>query len=69
MIIFIFIGRNDGKIMRGSALLWETRRSFSESEEYKGTDSSGNVLNGTGGLDASYFENKFLKITSGVVRL
>ena len=32
---YIFVGRNDGKIMRGSPLFWETRRSFSDEEEYK----------------------------------
>ena len=32
---YIFIGRNDGKIMRGSPLFWETRKSFSDDEEYK----------------------------------
>jgi hypothetical protein len=31
---YIFIGRNDGKIMRGSPLFWETRKSFSDEEEY-----------------------------------
>jgi len=31
---YVFVGRNDGKIMRGSPLLWETRRTFANSEEY-----------------------------------
>ena len=31
---YIFIGRNDGKILRGSPLFWETRSTFSDSEEY-----------------------------------
>ena len=30
---YVYIGRNDGKILRGSPLFWETRRSFANSGE------------------------------------
>ena len=30
---YVYVGRNDGKILRGSPLFWETRRSFSENGE------------------------------------
>ncbi len=30
---YVYLGRNDGKILRGSPLLWETRRSFANDEE------------------------------------
>ena len=30
---YVYLGRNDGKIMRGSPLFWETRRSFSQNGE------------------------------------
>ncbi len=30
---YVYLGRNDGKILRGSPLFWETRRSFSENGE------------------------------------
>ena len=55
---YIFIGRNDGKIMRGSALFWETRRSFSDSEEYR-----------SGGLPESLDFSGFLKLNNSTIRL
>jgi hypothetical protein len=59
---YIFVGRNDGKIMRGTPLFWETRRSFSNSEEYQsgGIDSS---LEGAGADDG------FLVLNQKTVRL
>lgn len=54
---YIFVGRNDGKIMRGSALFWETRKTFSNLEEYK-----------TGGLHGSPNEG-FLSLNNTTIRL
>ncbi len=31
---YVFIGRNDGKILRGSTLFWESRKSFSDPREH-----------------------------------
>jgi len=59
---YIFIGRNDGKIMRGSPLFWETRKSFSDNEEYL----SGGIspdLQGTGDSDG------FLELNKNTIRL
>jgi hypothetical protein len=59
---YIFIGRNDGKIMRGSPLFWEARKSFSDNEEYL----SGGIppeLQGTGDNDG------FLKLNKNTIRL
>jgi hypothetical protein len=59
---YIFIGRNDGKIMRGSPLFWETRRSFSDHEEYL----SGGIpseLHGIGDNDG------FLVLNKNTIRL
>jgi len=56
---YIFVGRNDGKIMRGSPLLWEVRRVFSNSDEIEDV-----------GLDPVYYqENRFLKIFNTTIRL
>jgi hypothetical protein len=57
---YIFIGRNDGKIMRGSSLFWETRRSFSDSAEFSGFDFSGSSSGQTGG---------FLRLINDTIRL
>ena len=59
---YIFVGRNDGKILRGSPLFWETRKSFSDHEEY----ASGGIpleLHGTGTDDG------FLKLSQNTIRL
>lgn len=62
---YIFLGRNDGKIMRGSPLFWETRRTFSDGEEYK-----------TGGISSSFRETDangnytgFISLNNNTVRL
>ena len=41
---YIFAGRNDGKIMRGSSLLWETRRIFSNPDENTNVNESSGFL-------------------------
>ena len=56
---YIFVGRNDGKIMRGSPLLWEVRRVFSDSVEIEDV-----------GLDPeTHQDNGFLKIFNTTIRL
>ncbi len=57
---YIFIGRNDGKIMRGSSLFWETRRSFSDTSEYANFDLSGS--------DSGQIEG-FLRLVNDTIRL
>ena len=54
---YIFVGRNDGKIMRGSALFWETRKTFADIEEYS-----------TGGLPGSPVGG-FLSLNNTTIRL
>jgi hypothetical protein len=55
---YVFVGRNDGKILKGSPLLWECRHSFSDIKEI-------NKL----GLDSSYQQDGCLKISDKTVRL
>jgi len=55
---YVIAGRNDGKILRGSPLLWENRRSFSNLEEI-------DIL----GLSSSSQEDGFLKLVNETVRL
>ncbi len=57
---YIFIGRNDGKIMRGSSLFWETRRSFSNASEFAYFDLSGSSSNQIEG---------FLSLVNDTIRL
>ena len=52
---YIYLGVNDGRILRGSPLLWETRRVFSNSDEK-------NIIDET-------ISDGFLKINNGVIRL
>jgi len=59
---YIFIGRNDGKIMRGSPLFWETRKSFSDGEEYK----SGGIPDS---LKGEGVDDGFLVLNKNTVRL
>lgn len=62
---YIFIGRNDGKIMRGSPLFWETRKSFSDREEYN----SGGISVSLKGVDANDKETGFLELNQNTIRL
>jgi hypothetical protein len=56
---YIYLGRNDGKILRGSPLLWEVRKVYSNPQE---TD----LLNLSEGNSIS---DGFLKIKNMIVRL
>lgn len=55
---YIFVGRNDGKILRGSPLLWEVRISFSDLEEIEAL-----------GLTETFYQNGFLKLINKTIRL
>ncbi len=62
---YVFVGRNDGKILRGSPLLWETRRSFSNPDEYEEFNLSSNVSDDmTSGL-----RDGFLQLINTTIRL
>ena len=64
---YIFVGRNDGKIMRGSPLFWEVRKSYSDSKEHDllgfSTDVNDNdlVTNGR--------KSGFLQLVNTTIRL
>jgi len=62
---YIFVGRNDGKILRGSPLFWETRRSFSDDEEYV----SGGIPESLKGKDENDNDTGFLKLSQNTIRL
>lgn len=57
---YIFATRNNGQVLRGSTLLWEVRRDFSDTDEEATLRKFG---------DGVKFENGFLKITNGTVAL
>lgn len=60
-LTYLYIGRNDGKILRGSPLLWEVRKIFNEGDE-------GSLLNLTGENKINETEG-FLEIKNQMVRL
>lgn len=62
---YIFIGRNDGKIMRGSPLFWETRKSFSDHEEY----ASGGIPIELQGIVVKDADGKVIKDNTGFLVL
>ncbi len=61
---YVYIGRNDGKILRGSSLMWETRRTLASSGESDllelSSDEKGDTWN---------IVNGFLELKSTNVRL
>jgi len=63
---FVYLARNDGKIMRGSPLFWEARKNFSDSREKDLLDETITGNDETGG---AVMENGFMKIKSSIVRL
>jgi len=64
---YIFIGRNDGKILRGSPLLWETRRTFSNLDEINTFSNLNN--NDIANLRAESSGTGFLRLFDQIVRL
>jgi len=63
---FIYLSRDDGKILRGSPLFWEVRKVFSENNEEDLIEET--VLDIGGAVNAS-LDGGFLKIKSSIVRL
>jgi len=57
---YVYLGRNDGKILRGSPLLWENRRIFSDPNEEDVLDLS---------VGDSSIENGFLELRNKTIRL
>ncbi len=55
---YIYIARNDGKIMRGSPYFWEVRRIFSNPKEVQSL-----------GLSSENINSGFLNITDKIIRL
>ncbi len=64
---YIFVGRNDGKILRGSALFWETRRSFSNADEYEYLGLDPNVASDD--TTTSGRRSGFLQLVNTTIRL
>ena len=62
---FIFVSRNDGKILRGSPLFWEVRKMFSDERE-KGLLQETIIGDNEG---ESQINNGFLQITGSMVRM
>ncbi len=56
---YIYLGRNDGKILKGSPLLWEVRKIYSDPNEVELIDS----------IDENDIINGFLKINNKMIRL
>jgi len=68
---FVFLARNDGKILRGSPLFWEARKTFSNKEEeglYEETIIGGEPKDAATTLDASGDTTGFLKIKKSILK-
>ncbi len=64
---YVYVGRNDGKILRGSPLLWETRRTFASDGEIELTGLSYDVNGDPDGWRMT--SAGFLELTSKNIRL
>ena len=62
---YVFVGRNDGKILRGSPLFWESRKSFFNPDEYEEIGLSPNVSDDT----TSGLRDGFLQLINTTIRL
>lgn len=58
-VSYVYLGRNDGKILRGSPLFWESRKRFSNKEEGRFL-----ILHGEDNIS-----DGFLKIKESIIRL
>ena len=63
---YIYLGRDDGKILRGSPLLWETRKNFSDPREESLMDET---IIGGGVNDAAIVKNGLLRIDKSFFKL
>ncbi len=65
-MLYTYFARNDGKILRGSSLLWESRKVFSDKKEI---DLLQERVVGGNDLQKAVIEDGFLKIENSVIRL
>ena len=65
-VTFVYLARNDGKILRGSPLLWGCRHIFSDPKELEVLEK--NEYTTDGGVK-SMIDNGFLKIENSILRL
>lgn len=65
-MLYTYFARNDGKILRGSSLLWESRKVFSDKKE---VDLLQERVVGGNDLQKAVVEDGFLKIENSVIRL
>lgn len=67
---YVYLARNDGRILLGSPLLWQSRKVFSDSREESVLEDSviTEVSEGVTPAPAT-IENGFLKITDSIIRL
>lgn len=63
---YVYIGRNDGKILRGSPLFWESRRMFDEQEKAILDET---IVAGEGHLASTLTSTNLLSISNSIVRL
>jgi hypothetical protein len=71
-ISYIYLGRNDGKILRGSPLFWESRRTFSDPREqytYEEEIVGEELPNIDKEASKATIQNGLLRITNSIVRL
>lgn len=61
-LTYIYIGRNDGKILRGSPLLWEVRRMFNDSQETSLLKLNGDVNNKINSEGLLEIKNKMVRL-------
>tara|TARA_Y100000034_G_scaffold131190_1_gene191409 strand:+ start:13 stop:987 length:975 start_codon:yes stop_codon:yes gene_type:complete len=59
---YIYLARSDGRLLRGSPLVWESRRDFSNEEE-------ADTMTISGESSGYSFDDKILKITNATVSL
>jgi hypothetical protein len=68
---FVFIARNDGKIFKGSPLMWESRKVFSNINEQAYLNEYPTILTDSSSSSSvnSSINNGFLTITNSIIRL
>jgi len=59
---YVYLARSDGRLLRGSPLVWESRRDFSNEEE-------ADTMTISGESSGYSFDDKILKITNATVSL
>ena len=64
---YVYLARNDGKILFGSPLFWESRRIFSDSREIQLLNDT--LISNDEKASPAIIENGFLKITNSTIGL